>query len=129
MRLLLFSFSLLTLVGCGGAPAKYDPANFRTALEGMVQGAEYNNAIDYLQSADAKRQADHDKTGYLAIGRGADLFLPGSNVDAEYDATRDWKFPLAPESVDDMGWQEAATQFAETYNNHRSLNESPHNAN
>ena len=74
--------------------------------------------MQYLESSDPIRQSDHDKTGYYAVAEDL-VVLPGVYPDVEYVSERDWEFPGTSDAVEHQVWQNAATDFAIKYNQHR----------
>jgi hypothetical protein len=84
----------------------------------LIADKHYNEAVAYLESADAKRQAMHDTNGYAAVAKD-DIILPSVDSGVWYDRSRDWEMPGTSDCVESVAWQEAATRFAEEYNRQR----------
>lgn len=122
----LFVVAILSAaIGCGGSKPNsphvgaYDPTTFRADLNSLIDAREYGRAVAYLESADPARQAEHDKTGYLAVGEIL-IVLPGVDPKIDYDRGRDWFMPGTQDAIEDMSWQLAATEFARRYNEVRA---------
>ncbi|QDT74572.1 hypothetical protein I41_37690 [Lacipirellula limnantheis] len=93
----------------------YAPSTFRIDVTRLIGDHRYQEAAAYLHSADAERQAVHDRSGFIAVAEDA-IVLPGAPADAQFDAKRDWELPGTSDAVIDVAWQAAATKFAEAYN-------------
>lgn len=114
---------LVVQLGCSCLPTVvnppiYHPENFRADIDSLIDKKQYSAAVAYLKSADPKRQADHDKQGYLAVGE-VGIAIPGVEEKQRYlvyDPSRDWCFPGTQDAIEDEAWQKAATRFAEQYN-------------
>ena len=98
--------------------AAFQPETFREDLNSFILRKEYAAATAYLKSADASWQAQFDKAGYLAVGEDW-IDLPGVAPPIYYDQERDWFMPGTSDAIEDMAWQQAATEFAEEYNRAR----------
>lgn len=57
----------------------YAPATFRIDVTRLIGEHRYQEAAAYLQSADAKRQAVHDRSGFIAVAEDA-IVLPGGRL-------------------------------------------------
>lgn len=125
---------LLSLTGCGQdqsahtrnvsrSAIAFRPETFREGVNSLIAQKEYAAATEYLNSANAVQQAQFDKTGYLAVGEDG-IELPGVAPSIFYDRERDWFVPGTSDAIEDVSWQNAATEFAERYNRTRALNES-----
>jgi hypothetical protein len=93
------------------------PERFRSDVSSLIASNRYEDAVMYLGSADPARQADHDRTGFLAIAGDA-IDLPGAEP-KDYDRARDWCFPGTQDAIEHAGWQHAAQAFATKYNRRR----------
>lgn len=87
----LFVVAILSAaIGCGRSKPNsphvgaYDPATFRADLHSLVDAREYGRAVAYLESSAPARQAEYDKTGYLAAGEVL-IVLPGVDPKIDYD--------------------------------------------
>jgi hypothetical protein len=97
----------------------YNPESFRADITKLISARRYAAAVAYVESADAKRQAAYDKTGYVAVGEDM-IVLPGVYPRVDYDDSRDWYMPGTQDAIEDMAWQKAATRFAEQFNRIRA---------
>ncbi len=144
MRILLMTLACLSLYGCdrwpspaanssepgsgeGGGLVKslpastqpaYAPERFRNDITSLILASRYEDAVIYLRGVDPVRQADHDRTGFLAVAWRA-IMLPGAGPNDMYDPDRDWCFPGTQDAIEHAGWQMAAQEFATQYNQRR----------
>ncbi|MGI9456156.1 MAG: hypothetical protein ACR2NU_06305 [Aeoliella sp.] len=109
----------VVLVGCSAPLPAYSPVNFRNDIAELIGGERYGDAVQFLNSADPIRQANHDRSGYYAVAEDL-IVLPGVHPGVVYDRERDWEFPGTSDAIEHMGWQNAATEFATIYNQHRN---------
>jgi hypothetical protein len=109
-------------IGCDDSPSNsvpaYRPETFRDEIGALIQQERYDDAVRYVSAADPVKQAQHDGEGYLAVAEEA-IFLPGVESEVFFDRDRDWEFPGTSDVVRDEEWQQAATEFAEQYNQAR----------
>jgi hypothetical protein len=110
--------------GCSEPPPRYDPETFREEVTRLIDAKQYAVAVAFLDSVDIKRQAEFDRTGYIAVGE-IMIVLPGVDRTVDYDRSRDWFMPGTSDVVEDGNWQRAATEFAAAYNQHRSRDKPP----
>lgn len=114
MRTLL-SILLFSFLGCASNTPEYSPETFQDDLAKLVAKKRYRTAIKYLAAADPAQQAEFDNAGFYAVGQDM-IVLPGMPDTEHYDRNRDWMFPHTSDAIRHMGWQRAATRFAEKYN-------------
>jgi len=96
----------------------YSTAAFRSVVSDLIDEKRYQDAVAYLESGDARLQAEYDKTGFLAVGEDL-IVLPGVYPEHRYERQRDWFIPGTSDVIEDDTWQNVATKFAEQYNQHR----------
>lgn len=110
------------LTGCNSSSSNsvpaYFPETFRDDIGSLIEQERYDDAVRYLSAADPAKQAQHDANGYLAVAEEM-IVLPGVDAGIDFDRNRDWEFPGTSDAVLDTVWQQAATEFAEKYNQAR----------
>ena len=128
---------ILATAGCGGpspsAPAPptpvpvYSPATFCADIESLIADERYDDAVAYVQSADATQQVRYDGGGFLAVGEDM-VVLPGVDPSVFFDRDRDYFLRGTQDAIQDWAWQQAATEFAREYNRLRLAANSPDDA-
>jgi hypothetical protein len=121
----LIVVSLAILAGCHRtapppkpiAPPAYSPVTFRADVTRLISIGDYAAAVALVRAVDVDRQLTQDGGGYIAIGEDMIILLGIENID--YVPSRDWYVPGTQDAIQDMGWQQSATDFARQYNQRR----------